>query len=74
MNSGEVYLVEHVHEFEDGSEDVKMIGVYSDEGKAGEAVARAKLLPGFAKAPDSFRVSRYRLDTDHWLEGYVTVE
>ena len=66
-----VYVVQHVHSQDDGTEDVKFIGVYSSREKAQEAVARLTRLPGFSDAPDGFQVDEYRVDQDHWAEGYV---
>lgn len=66
-----VFVLQHVHEREDGAEDVKFIGVYSSREKAQAAVARLAGLPGFAAAPDGFHVDEYRVDQDHWAEGYV---
>ena len=68
-----VFVLQHVHAQEDGGEDVKLIGVYSSQEKADEAVARLGRLPGFSEAPDGFHVDEYRVDQDHWVEGYVVV-
>ena len=68
-----VYVVQHVHSRDDGAEDVKFIGVYSSRDKADAAVARLSLQPGFSDAPDGFHVDEYRVDQDHWVEGYVAV-
>jgi hypothetical protein len=68
-----VFVLQHVHSQEDGSEDVKFIGVYSSRQKAEEAVSRMSRLPGFADAPDGFHIDEYRVDRDHWVEGYAMV-
>ncbi len=68
-----VFVLQHVHEREDGVEDVKFLGVYSSRENAQEAVARMGRLPGFADAPDGFQIDEYRVDQDHWVEGYVEV-
>jgi hypothetical protein len=69
-----VFVLQHVHSREDGDEDVKFIGVYSSRARAEEAVARLRQQPGFSVAPDGFHVDEYRVDQDHWIEGYVVVE
>jgi hypothetical protein len=69
-----VFVLQHVHTREDGFEDVKFIGVYSSREKAQAAVARLSRLPGFADSPDGFHVDEYRVDRDHWAEGYVVIE
>ncbi|GBF07447.1 hypothetical protein DAERI_140108 [Deinococcus aerius] len=67
----EVFIVQHVHEFGDGNEDVKMIGVYSDRASAEAAVERLSRQPGFRDCPEGFHVDAYRLGEDHWTSGYV---
>jgi hypothetical protein len=66
-----VFVLQHVHTQADGAEDVKFIGVYSSRATADAAAARLGRLPGFSDAPDGFHVDEYRVDQDHWVEGYV---
>jgi hypothetical protein len=68
-----VYLLWHTHEMPDGDEESKLIGVYSSEARAMEAQRRVLSQPGFRDAPEGFEIARYQVDTDHWVEGYVTV-
>lgn len=68
-----VFVLQHVHSMEDGAEDVKFIGVYSSHEKAGAAATRLARAAGFSDAPDGFHIDEYRVDQDHWVEGYVTV-
>ena len=68
-----VFVVQHVHERDDGSEDVKLVGVYSSHESAAAAVARLARRPGFADAADGFHIDEYRLDQDQWAEGFATV-
>ncbi|WP_216321266.1 hypothetical protein [Deinococcus aestuarii] len=68
----EVFVVQHVNEHEDGSEDVKMIGVYPDHASAEAAVGRLSLQPGFRDRLEGF-IDAYELGNDHWAEGYVTL-
>lgn len=67
-----VYLVQHVHEMDD-DEDVKVIGIYSSQKNAEAAVERLKLIQGFKDAKEGFYIDEYKLDHDHWTEGYVTL-
>jgi len=67
-----VFVVQHVHLLPDGTEDVKLIGVYSTKKSAGEAVERARTHEGFKAAPNGFAVDEYVLDEDEWKEGFVT--
>ncbi|MEU6234763.1 hypothetical protein [Kitasatospora sp. NPDC047058] len=56
---------------EQDGDDVKLLGVYSSEGAAGERMRCARLLPGFADEPDCFRIGEYDLDEDLWTEGFI---
>jgi hypothetical protein len=67
-----VYMLEHVHEFEDGREEVKTIGIYKTEKKAKSAIDRLSSVEGFRDCKDGFLIDRYELDEDNWAEGYVT--
>jgi hypothetical protein len=69
----EVFLVQHVHTLEDGEEDVKIIGIYSTQDAARNAIERLRSQPGFRNSPDDFYMDRYILNMDHWTEGFVTV-
>ena len=50
---------------------VKVIGIYTSQELAAEAIARTRTLPGFASDPDCFKVERYDVDKDHWPRGFV---
>jgi hypothetical protein len=67
-----VYVVQHLHAAPHGDEDEKLIGVYSSEQAASEAVTRLTLQPGFCEHPDGFHISAYEIDKDHWAEGFVS--
>ena len=67
-----VFVLQHVHETEEGAEDVKFIGVYSSREKAQAAVGRLSRAPGFSDAPDGFHIDEYQVDQDQWAEGYVS--
>lgn len=68
-----VYVVEHVHEMPDGSEDVKLIGVYATRAEGLAAVRRLRKQPGFRELPRGFHVGAWELGKDHWTEGFVTI-
>lgn len=70
-----VWLLQHTHEFEDGHEDVKLIGTYSTRAKAVDAKARVVNQPGFRNRPKGFSINALRVDPENvgWGEGYVTV-
>ena len=67
-----VHVLQHVHSFEDGNEDVKFIGVYSSQENAHAAIKRLSQVAGFSEAPDGFQIDEYRLDEDNWVEGYIS--
>ena len=69
-----VFVLQHVNSRADGVEDVKFIGVYSTSANANHAVAQLRRQPGFCDSTDGFHVDKYRIDEDHWTEGYVTLE
>ena len=68
-----VYVVHHVHIFEEDDEDVKLIGVYSTMRHARAAVERLRLQPGFRDTPDGFSIDSYKLNQDHWGTGFITL-
>lgn len=68
-----VFVVSHVHKFDDGSEDDKLIGIYRTEESAKAAIERLRTQPGFVDAPEGFVIDLYWLDHDSWTEGYTTI-
>jgi hypothetical protein len=64
----EVFLLHHVHEFDDGHEDVKLIGVFSSREEAEAALAGVRDQPGFRDLPTGFEMSSHQLDRASWLE------
>ena len=66
-----VFLLWHSHEYPDGSDSEKLIGVYETRSAAEKAIARLGGQPGFAENPDDFIIDEYELGKDHWVEGYV---
>jgi len=49
-----VWLLQHVHEFADGSEDVKLIGVFHSRAEGEAAQALVAQQPGFREIPTGF--------------------
>ncbi len=81
-----VFVLSHLHVYDDGSEDIKLLGVYSSHQSALQAVERLRLVAGFRDFPDlvadlgagpaegsGFYLDKYLLDQDSWSEGFVTV-
>jgi hypothetical protein len=67
-----VFLLWHVHEAEEGSEDSKLIGVYRTDEDAHAAIRRLRNQPGFRSFPKGFNIERYELNKDHWTEGFLS--
>ena len=68
-----VYVLQHVHSMQDGTEDVKFIGVYSSRENAHAVIKRLSQTAGFSAAPTGFHIDEYQIDKDQWVEGYSTV-
>ncbi|MBK8943478.1 MAG: hypothetical protein IPM79_39245 [Polyangiaceae bacterium] len=66
----EVFLVQHEHEVSDEVAEVKVIGIYSSEELARQAIERLSQKPGFSSHLSGFTVGRYPVDRDHWSEGF----
>ena len=84
LKNMDVYLVQHLHVINENEEDVKIIGIYSSEENAIDAINRLKTQPGFKDSPeiinpltdnktDGFYIDKYKVDEDNWIEGFVTV-
>ncbi|MFD3450573.1 hypothetical protein ACFWVC_00080 [Streptomyces sp. NPDC058691] len=57
-----VYALIHLHDFDDGSADFKLIGVFSSREKATRAQAAAVGLPGFRDFPAGFHIEPVEVD------------
>jgi hypothetical protein len=68
-----VWLLHHVHEFEDGHEDVKLIGVFATRDEA-EAAQRRVAGQGFRDLPEGFSIDEAALGQIGWLEGFVVLQ
>jgi homoserine kinase type II len=66
-----VFLLQHARTTADGSEDVKIIGIYSSEDTGRAAIARLASVKGFARGDGEFTLDAYELDRDHWTEGFL---
>lgn len=69
-----VYLLWHTHEFENGPDDEKLIGVYESAFAARQAQTRVANQAGFRDHPEGFEVVAYEVGQDHWTEGYVVID
>ncbi len=67
-----VYIVHHVRAEAGRADDVRMIGVYSSKDAAKNAIARARMQPGFRRYPNGFKIAKHALDKDQLTEGFGT--
>jgi hypothetical protein len=54
-------------------DEEKLIGIYSTEAKAREAIERLRLQPGFMDYPEGFEIQPSLVDATGWDEGFVRV-
>lgn len=69
--SDTVHVVQHSYGIDD-CDETKFIGVYRSHEAASEAVRRLKAALGFRDHADDFYIDEYRLDKDHWIEGFIS--
>lgn len=67
-----VFLLQHAHRTDDDEEDIKIIGIYDCRQSAEHAIDRMRSRPGFLDHPDGFHIDEYRINQDHWSEGFVS--
>jgi hypothetical protein len=65
-----VFLAMHVFRYEDGHDNIRVIGIFSSKRRAQEAIRHLRDKPGFRYRKRAFEVSRYVLDLRHWTEGF----
>lgn len=69
--SEHVFLLWHTRILDDeGTEENKLLGVFSTEELAGAYREDAQQLPGFRDFPDGFEISRYTVDRRNWTAGF----
>jgi hypothetical protein len=69
-----VWLLYHVHEFDDGHESLKLIGAFSSKELAEAALEQVTDQPGFRELPQGFDLSECTLNQLGWTEGFVTIQ
>lgn len=70
----DVFLLWHTHDLTDNCgthEEVKLIGVFSSEEKASEAMEQLKDKEGFRNFPIScFEIIEMKIGQTNWTEGF----
>jgi RHS repeat-associated protein len=64
-----VYLLTHYRN-EEELDGFKIIGVFSSESKASDAISALKKMPGFRDYPESFNIGGYEIDKVFWGDGF----
>lgn len=69
-----VFLLWHTHDLTDDCgthEEVKLIGIFSSEEKAKDAIVQLKGREGFRDFPAScFEISKMKIDQTNWADGF----
>ena len=72
----DVFMLWHVYELRDDfgiHDEEKLIGVFSSEAKAQEAIERLKEKEGFRDLPLScFEIHQTKVDQVGWKDGFAT--
>jgi hypothetical protein len=67
-----VFVLRHVHEFDDGHEDLKIIGIYRTRQDAESVLEWVKEQPGFRLHVEGFSIDEWPLNQTGWREGFST--
>ena len=68
-----IYQVLHSYDDDNGCDHTKLIGHFSSEALAKEAVEVLKKKQGFSDHPDGFFIGLAAIDVIHWEEGFVSM-
>ena len=69
----EVYLLQHSYELESGCNETKVLGIFSSEKKAKDAIEMYKKLPGFCDHMKDLYIDKYFVDERCWTACYVAI-
>jgi homoserine kinase type II len=65
-----VFIAFHTRIKDPDNEDIKLIGVFSSQQLAENAVNSLKTMPGFRDHLDGFHIGEHTLDETKWQEGF----
>lgn len=68
-----VFILQHSYKLNE-CEETKTIGIYSSREIAEKVVLKYKSLSGFKDHPDCFYIDEYKIDKNHWEEGFIAVD
>ena len=69
-----IFLLQHSYLLEKDVYETKILGVYSTEQLALDAIKRYLKLDGFKFHPDDFYIDKYEINVDNWKEGFISIE
>ena len=72
-NLKKIYFLDFVYEFEDGHDDIKLLGVFSSKKNAKLALEKIKANPEYKKITKYIVISEDSMETLGWEDGYMTV-
>lgn len=68
-----VFILFHKHHLPDGEDDEKLLGVYSSRAISEKKIEEVyRKLHGFCEPDGEFIIDEYKIDQDHWTEGFTT--
>ena len=65
-----VYLLCHDYETTTSLDNGEILGIYESEADARKAIAELSSKPGFVDFPNGFTIGQYKINDDHWTEGF----
>ena len=68
-----LFFLNYVREFEDGHDDVKLLGVFSSEKIANEALEKIGKIPGLVRNSGDFLIEEENIKLLGWTEGFTTI-
>lgn len=71
--SKKIFFLDYVYEFEDGHDDIRLLGVFSSREKAKLALSKIKKNPELKKVAKYIVISDDVIDELGWMEGFVTL-
>lgn len=66
----QIFVVVHEYETPAGEGDLKLVGAFSSEAKALNAIDALRQQPGFKDYPEGFVIEACPLDQSQWPEGF----
>lgn len=69
----EVYVLQHSYALQNGCDETKLLGVFSSEDKAQQAIEMYRTLPGFCEHLQDFHLDKYLMNERYWTEGFFTI-